>query len=383
MSRAILGACVLAACAAADNPPGAVRPDAPTGGQNAGGAGPTGGSGPADAAPIRRADAGVGGVAGSDDPWPGSAPVLPVDEADELGMNLSGLAYLPARGGAPVTLLGVQNSPARLYRLVEQGGVWTRAPADGWAKGKTLRYADGHGEPDAEGVTTAESLDVAYVASEDVAGDLNRLSVLRYDLSGPTATLNATHEWNLTADLPPVDTNLGLEGITWIGDDQLVAAGFLDESTGLPYQPVRYPGHGSGLFLVGLEANGMIYAYALDHGSGASHRIATIVSGQEGVMELAYDRDLATLWAVCDEACDDRISLLAIDAIAGSPTRGRFVVGRGLGGPADLPRGNNEGITFAPVAECTAGQRRFFWADDAATDGHAVRAGSIPCGPLF
>ena len=321
---------------------------------------------------------------GREDPWPGGGAVVAVDDADQLGMNLSGLSYLPASAGQPPALLAVQNSPARLYRLVQQGALWLPVAGNGWASGKRLRYADGNGEPDAEGVTTAESPDVVYVASEDVAdGGGNRLSVLRYDLTGTTATSNATHEWNLTADLPSVDANLGLEGITWIADDQLAAAGFLDESTGLPYQPARYPGHGTGLFLVGLEANGVIYAYALDHGSGTAHRIATIDSGQEGVMEVAFDRDLATLWAVCDEACDDRISLLTIDTTPGAATRGRFIVRRRLRGPAALPRGNNEGITFAPVAECVAGQRAFFWADDAGTDGHALRMGSIPCGPLF
>ena len=77
--------------------------------------------------------------------------------------------------------------------------------------------------------------------------------------------LTATHEWNLTADLPAVAANSGLEAITWIPDSFLTSHGFFDEHTGAAYDPAAYPGHGDGLFFVGLEANGTIYAYALDH----------------------------------------------------------------------------------------------------------------------
>ena len=64
--------------------------------------------------------------------------------------------------------------------------------------------------------------------------------------------------------------NLGLEAITWVPDTYLVASGFIDESTGAAYDPSRYPGHGTGLFFVGVEANGIIYAYALDHVDAAA-----------------------------------------------------------------------------------------------------------------
>ncbi|WP_433080965.1 hypothetical protein ACQP1P_44695 [Dactylosporangium sp. CA-052675] len=77
------------------------------------------------------------------------------------------------------------------------------------------------------------------------------------------ATGAITREWNLTADLPPVAANSGLEGITFVPDSYLTAKGFRDEHTGAAYDPATYPNHGGGLFLVGLEANGSIYAYAI------------------------------------------------------------------------------------------------------------------------
>ena len=71
-----------------------------------------------------------------------------------------------------------------------------------------------------------------------------------------------------------------LEAITWIPDAFLVANSFFDEAAGHLYNPSEYANHGSGLFFVGLEANGVIYAYALDHVlANGFRRIATIASG--------------------------------------------------------------------------------------------------------
>jgi hypothetical protein len=315
--------------------------------------------------------------------WPGTAPVMTVDRANMLGMNVSGLGYLPAAGGQPPVLLAAQNAPSKMYRLTEQMGVWLPEGGD-WAAGKTLHFPGGKGSPDAEGLTTSGVPGIVYVASEeDNDKNQSRLSVLRFDTTMTGTSLTATHEWNLTADLPPVDANQGFESVAWVPDSYLVGRGFVDESTSQLYDPARYPDHAGGIFLVALEMKKDIYAYALEHGSGAFHRVATFTSGQPDVMDLAFDADLGAVWAACDDNCQGRITLLAVDTTAGSPTRGHFVVRREFERPATMPNLNNEGITFAPAAECSAGQRRFFWSDDSATGGHALRAGSIPCGPLF
>jgi hypothetical protein len=70
---------------------------------------------------------------------------------------------------------------------------------------------------------------------------------------GNATTLTAMEEWDLTKDLPAVDQNLGLEGITFISDDFLLSKKFVDEVHGKVYDPNDYPGHGNGLFFVGLE----------------------------------------------------------------------------------------------------------------------------------
>ena len=77
-----------------------------------------------------------------------------------------------------------------------------------------------------------------------------------------------------------------------------------------------------GLFFGGLEANGLIYAYAFNP-DGSYVRLATIVSGFGAVKDLQFDRDRGDLWAVCDTTCQGRSELLTINQTTGasaSPT---------------------------------------------------------------
>ncbi|HEX2644393.1 MAG TPA: hypothetical protein VHU81_15460 [Thermoanaerobaculia bacterium] len=311
--------------------------------------------------------------------WPGQDTVVTGDKRKQLEENLSGLFYEPAHDGAPTVLWAIVNGPSTADRLIFQDNVWTFDTANNWGKGKALRYRDNTGDPDAEDLTRAE-LDTPffYVATEknNDSGSVSRLSVLRFDSSAPGTTLTATHEWNLTPDLPKVDPNLGLEAITWIPDSYLVSKGFLDESHGVAYNPAQYPNHGTGLFVVGLEANGTLYAYALNHADGTFHKIATVPSGQPHVMGLDFDRDTGALWSACDDTCDGNQSVLGL-------VGGKFVVRRLFAVPKDLQDLNNEGITLAPERECAGGLKKIFWSDDSRSKGHALRIGSIPCGSLF
>lgn len=101
----------------------------------------------------------------------------------------------------------------------------------------------------------------------------------------------------------PVGDNGGFEGITWVPDSFLTAGGFRDDHTKAPYDPAAYAGHGTGLYFVGLEDTGKIYAYALDQAGGGFTRVATIASGFPKVMELEFDPETGSLWSVCDDTC--------------------------------------------------------------------------------
>nr|BFE64898.1 hypothetical protein GCM10020063_094240 [Dactylosporangium thailandense] len=289
-------------------------------------------------------------------PWPGGSAVTTVDAANVLGGNMSGLAY----DGS--SLWAVKNGPGTLYRLSWDGTQWNPAAT------YVLHYPSGTGDPDAEGVTLANG--AVYISTErdNSNGGVSRPAVERFD----PATGAITREWNLTADLPPVAANSGLEGITFVPDSYLTAKGFRDEHTGAAYNPATYPNHGGGLFLVGLEANGSIYAYALSD-DGSYTRVATIASGFVSVMDLQYEPETGPIWAVCDDTCGGRTATLDVDA------SGKLAVTKVYERPAGMPNYNNEGFQIAPQSECVAGQKRVWWSDDTNDEGHALRAGTIAC----
>jgi len=319
--------------------------------------------------------------------WPGGNAVTNASVKNAFGTNLSGLVYQPAMGTAQAVLWAVQNGPSKVFRLSWNGTAFVPATTDGWGSGKTLVYPNGSGSPDSEGLTRTEwEKNEVYVVAEQntEVSSTSRLSILRFDLSGTATTMKATHEWNLTSDLPAAsDPNKGLEAIAWIPDTFLVARGFYDEASKATYDPAAYTDHGTGIFLVGVEDTGMIYGFAVNHTAGTFKRVATFSSGQAGVMDLAFDRETNTLFSQCDSMCKNTMTLFDIDTTEGSSTKGRFILRATLPPPATLSSDNNEGITMAPESECANNRKGFFWADDDESNGYAIRRDTIPCGRLF
>ncbi len=318
--------------------------------------------------------------------WPGQNSATTVDGENVFGGNLSALAYQPEQGENPAWLWGARNGPSSLYRLENNGGVWSSSTTDNWDAGKTLLYTNGSGEPDAEGVTLAEySSPLVYVSTErnNAASGTSRLSILAFDTSESGTSLTAVRDWNLTAELPSTGANAGLEGITWIPDSFLTSLGFYDWGLGKAYDPVDYPDHGTGLFFVGVEGSGLIYAFALDQSADTFSHIATFESGFAGIMDVTFDRETGYLWAVCDDSCDGQMNVLVIDSDAASASYGEFVLSSRFARPTSMPNLNNEGFAIAPESECSAGFKSVFWSDDGETGGHSIRRDSIPCGSFF
>ncbi|HYQ30113.1 MAG TPA: lamin tail domain-containing protein [Polyangiaceae bacterium] len=346
------------------------------------GAGGSAGSGVAGGA----GSGGSGGAVSAFEVWPGQNAVVTVDVANTFPSNLSGLFYDPPQGATPAVLWGALNGPSKIYRLLNDGTNWVPDTSNGWSEGKTLHYANGLGSPDTEGVSKAEAGSTAlYISSErdNEKNTVSRLVVLMFDGTGSASTISALHDWDLTSDLPVMGANLGLEAIAWIPDSFLVSKGFIDESKGLPYDPASYANHAGGLFFVGIEGNGTIYAYALDHVGGGYTRIATIASGNPGIMDLNFDRDVGYLWAACDDSCQGRTNVLDIDTRVGSPSKGKFYIRRSFERPSTMPNINNEGFAIAPEASCVGGFKSVFYSDDSNTSLHAIRRDAIPCGPFL
>jgi hypothetical protein len=295
--------------------------------------------------------------------WPGDATVTVADRSNVFGDNLSGLSFESAD-----TLWAVRNGPSTLYRLVRDGALWKPDSVGA----RTLNYKNGSGDPDAEAVVrTPDGLLVATERDGDKSGT-SLAKVLRFDPKSTAKTQNATAEWNLTSDLPSVDSNSGPEAISWIPDSFLTAQGFRDERTNAAYNPASYANHGTGLYFVGLEDNGMVYAYALNQSGGTFTRVAAFAGGQASIMDLEFEPETGLLWSTCDDTCQGRSKTLSISA-------GKFTVAAGYDRPTGLPNYNNEGFAIAPQSTCAAGRKQVVWADDGNNGGHALRAGTLPC----
>ncbi|MFD0631653.1 lamin tail domain-containing protein [Catenulispora yoronensis] len=303
--------------------------------------------------------------------WPGGSAVSTADAANVFGTDLSGLYQEGS------VLWGAQNSGS-LWRLVPNGsGGWTPDTANGWGAGKALHFPGGSGTPDDEGVTLTGSGSVSggvFVSTERDANasGTSRLSVLRYDVTGSGTSLSATREWNLTSDLPAVDSNLGLEGITWVPDSALTAGGFKDVSTGAAYDPARYGAHTGGVFFVGVEATGMVYGYVLLEAGGFT-RVAAFSTGMPAVMELQFEPQTSRLWAVCDNTCSGQHRTLRIDAT------GVFGVTAVYNRPSGMSNYNNEGFSLAGADQCVGGTKPVYWSDDSNDGSHALRKGTVNC----
>jgi hypothetical protein len=312
---------------------------------------------------------------------------------EQIDSDLSGLFYQPATNEQQAVLWAVQNH-AKLHKLVKNDKGFFEKDPNGWNDkengGKKLHYKDKpddvNSEPDAEGITKAElsSPDIYIVTERDNKDKKNSSKhnvVLRYD----TNEFKTVNEWNLNEDLPKPkhSSNKGLEAIAWIPDNYLQVNGFIMDDGKTKYDPAKYPEHGGGLFFVGLEANGYIYAFALfntpdqnEKTATIDHKlIATIDTSDSGldnkIKDLAFDRDNNKLWAYYKG-----YHVLSINA------EGKFKeVETEI--KVKIPKGNIEGIAIAPNSECKEGKegkKAFFLTnDDTNKNDNFIWRGSIPC----
>jgi len=309
--------------------------------------------------------------------WPGGTTVADADAANAFGTNLSGLAYEGSGSATPGSIWAVKNNPSTLYKLTKTGSTW------GASVTNSLLYPGDVGNPDAEGVTLTDAgaAGGVYVATErnddGPNSNTSRPAVLRFAPTGAGGSLTATNDWNLSADLPGLDKNEGLEAIAWVPDSYLTAKGFKTLAA-TAYNPADYPNHGTGLFFVGVEQDGAIVAYALNHANNTFTRVANVTNVFPSVMDLAFDPAVQQLRVVCDDSCLGRSALFDVQTVAG-PGQGTFVSTAVFERPTGMPNYNNEGFTTTPNAECSGGSKPVFWADDTNDLGHALRAGTINC----
>lgn len=295
------------------------------------------------------ADGGGDGGTGGETPsyenlaWPGAAAVTTVDASPMFLEDSSGLDTQVTEDG--VVLWAVDNGEGRFWKLDVQADGSARF-AEGWAEGKRARFqkdADNPraAGPDTEGITAAND-GFIYLASErdNSAKGVNFNVVLQIDPQAAGPDVVASTEWDLTALLPQVSANLGIEAVEWVADEDLAGA-LIDANTGLGYNPADYPLHGDGLFFVAVEDGGQVFAFALNS-DGSATRVAEVKPGLGGVMALDWDTVLGGLWAVCDDGCNGDAAFITLNGTA-TPEVTHYAR------PAELPNTNNEGFATAPA----------------------------------
>jgi len=303
--------------------------------------------------------------------WPGGSAVTVLDPTQTFLEDSSGLDSQRTADGT--VLWAIDNGTGRFWKLdvAADGSV---AFADGWESGKRIRFQKdaanpGAAGPDTEGITV-DGDGFIYAASErdNSAKAVNWDVVLKVDPEAAGPDLVALQEWDLTASLPAVGANLGIEAVEWVADSAL-AGRLWDDSTGAPYAPADYPLHGDGLFFVAVEDGGGVFGFALNS-DGSFDLVATIDPGLTGVMALDYDVVIGSLWAVCDDGCG---SAAAIVTLNGTADPGVVHVAR----PAGLPDINNEGFATSPIAIDADGNRPAWWFADGFSSG-SLRLGTLP-----
>ena len=323
--------------------------------------------------------------------WPGGAGATILDPEPLFLEDSSGLDVQETADGA--FLWAVDNGEGRFWKLaIGAGG--TVSFAEGWEEGKRARFSKDASDPraagpDTEGITVAGD-GMIYLASErdNGAKGVNFNAVLRVDPEAPGPDVVADREWDLTAQLPQVSANLGIEAVEWVPDAAL-AGRLVDASTGAGYDPAAYPLHGDGLFFVAVEDGGRVFAFALNS-DGTAQQVAELRPGLPGVMALDWDAVRGGLWAVCDDGCGGASAFLTLNGTA-EPGVEHFAR------PAELPDTNNEGFATAPASLAAAAEAgsgataRTVLADETApaantrpawwfTDG--VRPGALHVGTL-
>jgi hypothetical protein len=205
---------------------------------------------------------------------------------------------------------------------------------------------------DLEGVTQADySEDVVYLMIE---GE-ERIKEYNVSIYG-TATLN--NNWD-TRSFLPLDDASGAEGITFVPDSALSAAGFVDQN-GNPYTSTQGM---EGLMFVGHQNGGAIYVFDLNRDSGDFQFVGEYLTGRAETSGLEFDRSTGRLYIYHDAGID----ILAVSDLTSTPVSGlvrQFTIIKAYDGPSNA---NNEGIAVVPSE---GAERSFFLT----TDGGGARS---------
>lgn len=232
--------------------------------------------------------------------WTGIDEVKVLDETSIF--DLKDLSGLDSHDG---WIYGVNNKEGRfvIFKVVNDQVIF----APGFDnKGKAVKFIKDANNPkaigpDSEGITV-DSKGRVYLAVERDNGEKNINKNMILQVADPfkdKKEMVADKEWNITNLLPDVDANLGIETIEWVSFDNLNGL-LYDQKNNKALDKNDYPNaYANGIFFVGLEANGHVYALVLEE-DGKAEVISEIETGLGGVMSMDFDLENNVLWANAD-----------------------------------------------------------------------------------
>ncbi|MDO5025310.1 MAG: lamin tail domain-containing protein [Trueperella sp.] len=291
-----------------------------------------------------------------------AAPIV-VDKTQMFQGDSSGLDF------ADGLLWAVDNGTGTFWKLVPQAD-GTVEFAAGWENGKRARFLKDAANPaaagpDAEGITMAGDGKL-YIAAERDNSDkgTNFNVVLQIDPEAAGPDVVATAEWDLTALLPVVNANMGIEAIEWMPNADARGRLF-DDSTGKPYDPANYPNAiADGVFMVALEDNGKVYAFVFT--ADGAVPLTSYDSYIGGAMALDYGN--YSLRVAADNGYDGVMAEIFFDGTA-TPNVVHYQRAAGM------PNLNNEGYAESTCINGSA----FAWFFADGEEPAALRAVPIAC----
>ena len=271
-------------------------------------------------------------------PWPGLEDVRIIDERSLFNTkDLSGLDYHEG------WIYGVNNKKGTyfVFKVNEVNDIEFYQGFD--ANGKEVSFTNGRGDLDSEGISLADDGKM-YLAVERDNDNKNTNYNLIVEVENPLnqgSKVNASRQWDITKQLPDVGANLGIETIEWVSFED-VDGKLWDDSKNAPFNSNDYPNSASeGIFFVGLEENGNIYAFILNK-DGTSSLVNTLDRGISDVMGLNYDKDQKLLWAETDNGYNNMLSVIKLNG-----EKDPQIVH--VDPPKDMPTNlNNEGFVIIP-----------------------------------
>ena len=302
--------------------------------------------------------------------WPGKENVTIVDKEPTFLEDSSGLDFHNGQ------LYAVDNGTGKFW-ILDMAKDGTLTFAKGFESGKRIRFqkdADNSkaAGPDSEGITVDGS-GMVYLASErdnSVKG-VNYNSILMVNPNTEGEDLIAQMEWDLTASLPQVSANMGIESVEWVSSAN-VNGKLFDKNTNAAFDISNYPNAVSaGIFIVALEDNGHVYAYVLNNDQ-TSVQIADIDAKIGGAMGLDYDTYENVLWVAADNGYNNRAAKITFTGTADVN-----IVHINAPSGVDVAA-NNEGFAIADYTYTKDGQRPVFRFLDGVASG-ALSVGSVSC----